>query len=358
MINTTGMPLTLPPDFSIEIFADDLPSARVIVQDGMGNFLVSQPQEGTVSLLYMKDGEVVETNQIFQNLKRPHGLAMDPNDDLLLYVAEEDKIFRAHLYTDAPIEEIASLPLGGRHWTRVLGVGPDGRLYVTIGSTCDTCVEEDERHAAIHSMERDGSGFRADGVGLRNAVFFTWNPIDGKMWATEMGRDYLGDDLPPDEINIIERGDTDPPGPPSHYGWPWCYGKNVHDSVFDPEGEKKSFCEEEALSSYIDLPAHSSPLGLAFIPEEGWPEEYWYDLLVAYHGSWNKTEPTGYKIVRIPLDEEGNPEGEPQDFISGWLQSDGSALGRPVDLLVQPGGVLYVTDDKAGVVYRVTYQGE
>ena len=196
-------------------------------------------------------------------------------------------------------------------------------------------------------MNPDGSDFEEFARGLRNAVFFTWSYVDARMWATEMGRDWLGDELPPDEINIIEKG--------KDYGWPHCYGKNIHDVDFDKNVvyKRKPCMEPFETPSYIDIPAHSAPLGLAFVPEEGWPKEYWYDLIVAYHGSWNRNEPTGYKVVRLKLDEDGNFEGV-EDFITGWLRPDG-ALGRPVDILLEPGGVMYISDDKAGVIYRVSY---
>jgi len=194
-------------------------------------------------------------------------------------------------------------------------------------------------------MKKDGSDFKEFARGLRNTVFFRWSYIDGKMWATEMGRDNLGDDLPPDEINIIKQeGD---------YGWPICYGKNIHDSGFDKNVYIRDPCADK-IPSYIDLQAHSAPLGLAFVPEEGWPQDYWYNLFVTYHGSWNRSEPTGYKVVRIKLDDKGNYLGT-EDFITGWLTKSG-ALGRPVDILVQPGGIMYITDDKAGVIYKVTYE--
>ena len=156
-----------------------------------------------------------------------------------------------------------------------------------------------------------------------------------------MGRDYLGDDLPPDEINLILEG--------RDYGWPYCYGKRVHDDQFDPSGAHREFCAA-TIPSFIDVPAHSAPLGLAFFPA-AWPQEFRYNLLVAYHGSWNRTEPTGYKVVRYKLDNAGNPV-DAEDFITGWLTPAG-ALGRPVDILITPEGIIYISDDKAGVVYRV-----
>lgn len=199
-------------------------------------------------------------------------------------------------------------------------------------------------------MNPDGTDWREEAKGLRNSVFFTWSDVDGRMWATDMGRDGLGDDTPPDEINIITRE--------SNYGWPICYGQNIHDTDFD----KNTYIRNPCMSpfetpAHIDLPAHVAPLGLAFIPEEGWPEEYWYNLLVAEHGSWNKKEPVGYKIVRVILDAKGNYKGT-EDFLSGFLTKDNKALGRPVDIITHPGGVMYISDDHAGVIYRVYYKGK
>ncbi|OGZ61392.1 MAG: hypothetical protein A3H51_01295 [Candidatus Spechtbacteria bacterium RIFCSPLOWO2_02_FULL_38_8] len=359
--NIGELVLSLPEEFSIKLFAKDLPGARVIVQDEVGNFWVSQTSEGSVSLLEVKDGKVVNISQVFRNLNKPHGLAIDPQDGMVLYIAESDKISRVHLYSESGLEKLIDLPFGGGHFTRTLAFGPDDRLYVSIGSSCDTCIEQDERRAAIYSMERDGSDFKKFADGLRNTVFFDWHFVTGKMWGTDMGRDFLGDNLPPDEINIIEEG--------KFYGWPWCYGKNISDTKFDILNKAKEICAT-AEASYMDIQAHSAPLGLAFIPEEGWPQEYWYNLLVAYHGSWNKTKPTGYKIVRFKLDEEGNLGGhaltpretsgqagssQEEDFITGWLSGQ-EIFGRPVDILIQVGGVMYITDDEAGAVYKVEYR--
>lgn len=160
------------------------------------------------------------------------------------------------------------------------------------------------------------------------------------MWATDMGRDLLGDNTPPEEVNIIEAG--------KDYGWPYCYGDRVHDDNFDP---KKIHSCDTTVPPQISFQAHSAPLGLAFIPDS-WPEEYRGDLLVAYHGSWNRTEPTGYKVVRFDLDENGKSKGQ-SDFLSGFLEGN-EAVGRPVDLLFDPQGNLFISDDKAGVVYKIT----
>ena len=356
-VNQTSIPLTLPKGFTIAVAAKNLSGARVIAQDKLGNLWVSRTGPGVVTELEIKDGQVVSQSDIFKGLNKPHGLAIDPEDGLTLYIAEENKISKVRLYKEDGLHKIIDLPKGGRHFTRTLGFGPDGRLYVSIGSTCDVCNEKDERYAAIYSMNKDGSDFKKVATGLRNSAFFTWSYVDGRMWATEMGRDNLGDDLPPDEINIIEVGPSTSSGQNSipNFGWPICYGNNVHDTNFDKNTYIQNPCNGK-IAPKVELPAHSAPLGLAFVPEEGWPEAYWYNLIVAFHGSWNRTQPTGYKLMRIKLDGKGNYLGM-EDFISGWLAKDGkTSLGRPVDVFIMPGGVMYVTDDKAGVIYKVSYR--
>lgn len=341
-INTTGMPLTVPPGFSIEILAKDLVGARVLVFDNDGNLWVSQTSDGVITKLEIKNGKVVSQNAVFRNLRKPHGLAFDPENPNILYVAEEDKISKFDLTEKTPTQKIIDLPTGGNHTTRTIGFGPDGRLYVAIGSSCNVCNEKDERRAKIFSLKKDGADFKEYARGLRNAVFFIWQ--NGQMWATEMGRDLLGDDIPPDEINIVEVG--------KNYGWPICYGQNIHDTAFDKNTYIRNPCMEPfEQPSLIDLPAHSAPLGLAFLENKTWPKEYQGNLFVAFHGSWNRTTPTGYKLARIPF-VNGAPTS-PVDFITGWLK-DGVKYGRPVDVVTKD-EAMYVADDSAGVVYKITY---
>jgi glucose/arabinose dehydrogenase len=351
--NTTGFPLQLPPGFSISIFAQDLGKPRVLTLDPSGTLLASIPSQGRIVALPDGDGDgkADKVVTVVGGLNRPHGFAFHPQAPTKLYIAEVEQLalydYHPQKLKAAKKRKIAALPSGrNRHWTRTVLFSPDAqRLLVSVGSSCDTCVEKDPRHGTIQVVDADGGNLEPFATGLRNAVFMTRHPVTGQVWVTEMGRDYLGDDLPPDEINVVQEG--------KDYGWPWCYGKQVHDSVFDPGGKNKAFCKE-TVPSYLDLQAHSAPLGLAFVPATpAWPQEYHHDLLVAYHGSWNRTIPTGYKVMRFKLDAQGKYLGR-EDFITGWLTKEG-ALGRPVDILIRPDGVMYISDDKAGVVYRVKY---
>lgn len=369
-INTTGMPLKLPAGFSIEIFAKELGSPRVLARDPAENIIASITSEGKVVILPDKnvDGTADETIVLLEGMNRPHGLAVRCTEKCELYVAETghvkvydyeyDETIKIHVPVNG--RKIIDLPSGGGHFTRTIIFMPepnDHKLLTSVGSSCNVCRERDQRRAKILVSNADGSDLKTLASGLRNAVFMAVHLPTQKIWVTEMGRDLLGDDIPPDEINIVD-GPSTSSGQNSipNFGWPICYGKNIHDTNFDKNTHIRNPCMEPfEMPSYIDIPAHSAPLGLAFIPAtSAWPEEYHHDLLVAYHGSWNKTEPTGYKIVRFQLDENGNYEGV-EDFITGWLTPDG-ALGRPVDILIQPDGTMYISDDKAGVIYKVTYK--
>ncbi|KKS91641.1 MAG: L-sorbosone dehydrogenase [Parcubacteria group bacterium GW2011_GWC1_43_12] len=338
--NLTGLPLKIADGFSISIFAQNLKDARDMAFDSMGNLWVSRPDEGVITLIEIENGRAARQNDVLRNLNKPHGLAFDPDTPNLLYFAEENKISKIPLYSDAPPQKLVDLPSGGRHITRSLIFGADKRLYVSIGSSCDVCVESDKRRGTIYSMNPDGSDFKEFASGLRNSVFMALNPETEEIWATEMGRDFLGDNLPPDEINIIKSG--------KNYGWPYCYGQRIVDSRFENTGEQICPATEKAR---LEIPAHSAPLGLAFSPlNSNWPKEYRNSLFVAYHGSWNRNEPADYKIARFSLNG-----GEQTDFISGWLGSDGKVYGRPADILIADKGDAYISDDYSGKIYQVRF---
>ncbi len=355
LIDKREAPLNLPAGFSVGIFAKDLGDPRVIVTDPNDVMVVSVPARGQVIALPDNTGSGVAERQVvlIQGLNNPHGLAFRcVINKCRLYVAEENAL---SYYDYDPIalkatnrHKLTDLPAGGRHVTRSLLFLPapnDSQLLVAIGSDCNVCNEQDPLRAKIMVIGADGGELKEYAKGLRNSVFQAINPATKQVWITEMGRDYLGDDLPPDEINILAQG--------SNYGWPICYGKNVHDTDFDKNTYFRNPCMEPfETPSYINIPAHSAPLGLAFITGNAWPKDYANGLFVAYHGSWNRSVPTGYKVVRYKLGPKGEYQGA-EDFISGWLQADNTALGRPAGLLTKPNGELFISDDKAGVIYRV-----
>jgi glucose/arabinose dehydrogenase len=351
--------INLPQGFGIEVFADNLggspvsypgtnPGPRMmLLQDNV--LFVTIPNQGRVVALPDRnsDNKADETITFIDGLNNPHGIDYY---DGWFYIAEENRVIRVKPSNNSLLADrgtlevlIDNLPTGG-HFTRTVKVH-NNSLYLSIGSSCNVCYEQDERRAAISICALNGTGCRVFARGLRNAVGFVFHPVTGKMYATENGRDYLGDDLPPDEINLIEDG--------NNYGWPICYGKNIHDTDFDKNVYIRSPCSEPfETPALIDLQAHSAPLGIAFYYGNSFPQEYRGHLFVAYHGSWNRKVPTGYKIVEINM-----TDFTVKDFATGWL-SGNNVLGRPVDIIVAQDGSLFVSDDNAGKIYRIYYTGK
>jgi len=349
--------ISLPPGFKIDVFADTLdgspisypgpnPGPRMMVlKDNV--LFVTIPNTGKVVALPDMNGDKKADGIVtfVDKLNNPHGIDYY---DGWFYIAEENRVIRVkesgnNLNADMNTFQvlIENLPMGG-HFTRTVKIF-NNSLYLSIGSSCNVCNEQDERRAAITKCNIDGTGCRVYAKGLRNSVGFIFQPATGVMYATDNGRDMLGDDIPPDEINIIEDG--------KNYGWPICYGRNIHDTDFDKNVYIRNPCMEPfEMPSFIDLQAHSAPLGLAFYSGDSFPQEYNGDLFVAYHGSWNRKVPTGYKIVSIDLKDL-----TVTDFATGWLAGD-NVIGRPVDIIVADDGSLFVSDDNAGKIYRISYQ--
>lgn len=333
--NETPSPFKIPSDYRMDVYADlknDLP--RVIEFDDSGNMLVSLTSKGKVAVLTDRDLDLRSESKtdILVGLNKPHGLAINGN---YLYVAESNGVSR-YLYNSKDLtvgdkEILFSLPDGGRHFTRTIRIH-DNKLYTSVGSSCDVCVEENNLRSSILVSELDGSGSRVFAKGLRNTVFFDFDS-QGKMWGADMGRDMLGDNLPPDEINIIEDG--------KDYGWPYCYGSQVKDTKFN--SDKSVTCEATEPPVY-ELPAHSAPLGFMF--------DDFGNLFVALHGSWNSKVPVGYKVVKLST-FAGGVSGI-QDFITGFIQGDSKVLGRPAGLAQDKKGNIYVSDDKTGLIYVLT----
>ncbi len=352
--------LQVPDGFRITFFAKDLPGARTMEVDPKGRMLVAQTSKGTITLLEDTDdnGEADTRKIIATGLNNPHGMISRCEEGECVLMVAESTMVSTYVYdletgtlgTKTKLFDLESSKTD-RHFTRSLILdewGPESaaKLLVSVGSSCNVCEETDEQRGRILSYDFTTKKLETYATGLRNAVFMTRNPLFGKIFATEMGRDGLGDTTPPDEINIIEKG--------KNYGWPICYGKNIHDTDFDKKTYIRNPCMEPfETPSFIDLGAHVAPLGLSFIQEEGWPEEYWYNLLVAEHGSWNSSTPVGYKVERLKINSKGEYIGK-EDFITGWLTADGKKLGRPADIKALPGGTVYITDDMIGAVYKLT----
>ncbi len=357
-------PLEVPPGFTATIFSRDVPGARVMTRDSKGTLLVSETSQGRVVALpdVDTDGKADDVKIILSGLNQPHGIlvlcpdtgsASADQDACVLYVAETGTLksysYDADTFTATYQKTLATFPTGGGHYTRTLLEHPDGKhILISVGSSCNVCNEDDPMRASVQSLELSTGKISMFASGLRNSVFLAVDPVFGEVWATDNGRDLIGDDIPPDEVNIIEEG--------KDYGWPLCYGANVHDTDFDKRQYIRDPCSDKT-AAHIALQAHSAALGLAFIPEEGWPEDMRLDLLVAYHGSWNRSTPTGYKVVRFDLNASREAVGMPKDFVTGFLAAGAKrdeAIGRPVGILAEPGGIAYISDDRAGAIYRIS----
>ena len=368
-------PLEAPEGFTATIFSRDVPGARAMTRDQKGTLLVSLTAKGKVVALPDLNGDrrADKVVTVLAELDNPHGILIDCPDTgsasadqeaCMLYVAETGALksysYDADTMSARYVATLTPLPTGGGHFTRTLLMHPDlpaqaggKRLLVSIGSSCNVCDEDNALRASVQQIDLSTNAVSTFASGLRNTVFMAVDPVTGEVWGTDNGRDLIGDDVPPDEVNILEKG--------KQYGWPICYGNNVHDTDFDTSRTlpaDRQACAD-MTPPHIALQAHSAALGLAFIPEEGWPEEMGNDLLIAYHGSWNRSEPTGYKVVRFDLDSRSRKAlGGPIDFLTGFLPAGSrdtdDAIGRPVGILAEPGGVVYISDDRAGAIYRVT----
>ncbi len=341
-----GGAVTLPAGFTIDVYASNVGQARFMAVRPSDGMLFVADAGGRILILpdANHDGKADDVIVFASSLRQPSSLAFYQD---WLYVGETDKVSRFRVPNNAMQPEgdkeviIPNLPTGG-HATRTVAFGPDGRLYLAIGSSCNVCEEKDNRRAAISVYDPDGKNGRLFATGLRNAVGFTWQPGTNQIWATVNGRDSIGDDIPPDDLRVVKDG--------GFYGWPYCYnGPNPN-----PEYKDAAKCANVPPDE-VPLQAHSAALGITFGDQFAAPQPYKESLYIAYHGSWNRSVKTGYKVVRVPL-VNGKP-GKPEDFAWGWLpgaaNDPGQVWGRPAGVTIGSDGAMYVTDDSKGRVYRI-----
>ena len=347
--NGGGLPLhrmRLPQGFRIEVYAHPVPGARSMALSNAGTLFVGTRDDRVYAIRDKdRDNKGEEVTIMARGLHVPNGVAFRDGD---LYVAEISRVLR---YDDIdtqlpqpgdPVVVTDTFPRDGHHGWKFIAFGPDGKLYVPVGAPCNICLSENAVYAAIHRMNADGTGRELFASGVRNTVGFAWHPGTNELWFTDNGRDYLGDNAPPDELNRASAAGF-------HFGYPFCHGGDIADPDF-AEGHP---CEDYVPPAQ-NLGPHVAALGMRFYTGTMFPEAYRGQIFIAEHGSWNRSSRIGYRISLVRLD--GNRAVSYETFAEGWL-TDGSVWGRPVDVLVMPDGALLVSDDHAGAIYRISWAG-
>ncbi len=341
--------LHLPAGFTISIYSDNVPNARSLALGDKGVVFVGTGRDSTVYAVEDSDGDGIADKRhiIATNLNMPNGVAYR---DGALYVAEINRIIRFdHIGQNLsnppkPTVVYDKFPSDNHHGWKYLRFGPDNKLYTAVGAPCNICNPEKPIYASLVRLNPDGSDFEIIARGIRNTVGFDWQPGTNALFFSDNGRDYLGDDLPPDELNKWSVAGE-------HFGYPYCHGGDLPDPEF--AADKK--CQQFTAPAW-KFKAHMASLGLRFYRGNQFPADFKNQLFVAQHGSWNRSEPHGYRVALVKFKHD-HPISE-QAFVSGWLTNDGKVLGRPVDILEMPDGSLLVSDDKLGVIYKVEYKGK
>ncbi len=352
VLNTAGLPLDkikLPQGFKISVYAEKVKNARSMALSPSGTLFIGTRDEGSVYAVRDKDGDF-QAEEVFtlaKGLQMPNGVAFRDGD---LYVAEVSRILRfrnieANL-ANPPEAEIVydQYPDKTHHGWKYIAFGPDGKLYVPVGAPCNICESEDEIFNTITRINPDGTGLEIVQRGVRNTVGFTWHPETKELWFTDNGRDMLGDDIPGCELNHA-------PQDFMHFGYPYCHQGDLP----DPEFGKKRPCSDFTPPARV-LGPHTAPLGVEFYTGAQFPDTYKNQILIAEHGSWNRSKKIGYRIMMVKL-ENGRTAGY-EPFAEGWLMEEKDDVwGRPVDLEFLPDGSMLVSDDFADVIYRIYYEG-
>ncbi|MBD3312930.1 sorbosone dehydrogenase family protein [Candidatus Woesearchaeota archaeon] len=343
--------IELPEGFSVEVYAD-VPDARSLALGQDNTVFVGNRRNGNVYAIIDNDQDYNpdRTVRIASDMNMPNGLAYRDRD---LYVAEvsrvivfrdiENKIKNMDPAGEGDLEyEVLfdGYPDDTGHGWKFISFSPDGNLFVPVGAPCNICEKEDP-YASITRLDRNFSSYEVYARGVRNTVGFDWHPETGELWFTDNGRDWLGDNLPPDELNHApEQG--------MNFGYPYCHGNDIQDPEFDSRQ-----CSE-FQGPEIELGPHVAALGMMFYTGSMFPEEYSGDIFIAEHGSWNREVPIGYRVMHVSI-EDGEAVSK-EVFAQGWLQGE-ETMGRPVDVLQMPDGSMLVSDDHAGSIYRITYKG-
>lgn len=351
--------LQLPEGFSIGVFAEGFERPRMMAQSEDGTVYVTLENTNEVAILRDTTGDGVADEQTsqgdFGDVNLLHGVEIDGDT---IYLASEKTVWQGTLGANGMIENLSplveNLPDGDQHGHRTIALGPDGMLYLDLGSSCNACTETNQENATILRFNTDGSGREIFASGLRNAEGFDWHPSTQEMWGTDHGIDWRGNDIPPEEINRLAQG--------NNYGWPYCYADQQANTAIPyppPEGfdTLAAYCEGATTGPAETYQAHSAPINLKFYDAGMFPEAYQGDAFVTMRGSWNRFPATGFKVVRLDFDESGELSSV-EDFVSSWLIEDGTAqFGRVAGLLVMQDGSLLISEDTNGVIYRVTYDG-
>jgi glucose/arabinose dehydrogenase len=330
----------LPPGFEIRVWAR-APGARSMTLSPGGTLFVGSREEGNVYAIRAASGTEPSVGTIAHGLNMPNGVAFH---DGALYVAEIHRVIRydgieSRLSNPPAPAVVREFPTDRHHGWKFIAFGPDGLLYVPVGAPCNIC-QPAPMYGAIHRMRPDGSGFETFARGIRNTVGFDWDPATRELWFTDNGRDMLGDEVPPDELNHAPRAGMD-------FGYPSCHGRGIA----NPEFGRRRPCSATTPPA-IELGPHVAALGMRFSTGRMFPEKYRKGIFIAEHGSWNRSRKIGYRVMSVPI-ENGRAAGY-EVFAEGWLQGE-RAWGRPVDVLVMPDGALLVSDDEAGAIYRISY---
>jgi glucose/arabinose dehydrogenase len=342
--------LSLPAGFHVQRFAANLAQPRMIAVADDGTVFVTLRGTGEVVGLRDEDGDgVADRRWLAVKLLGVHGIALRGTR---MYLATEREVYEAEIPTRGRISatrrRLADLPPAGRHPNRTLAAGPDGRLYLTVGSTCNCCVEDDPESATILQVDLATWDRRVYARGLRNTLGIDWHPVTGEMWGVDNGSDWLGDDIPPEELNRLEDG--------RDYGWPFVWGdRRTIPLASHPAVGTLATYAATTTPPVLDLPPHTAPLQLVFYDAQQFPVRYRNDAFVTLHGSWNRRPPQGYEVVRIHFDDRGRPE-RVEPFLTGFLAADASeTCGRPCGLAIARDGSLLVGDDRNGVILRVWF---